>query len=57
MHINLPGESLNGDIVNDGLFNRATSQISEKYNVDILIHSDYDRKAGGTGPDEKQRFQ
>lgn len=45
MHINLPGESLNGDIVNDGLFNRDLA-IEEKYNVDIQYIQITNAKAG-----------
>lgn len=34
MHVNMPGDSLNGDIVNDALYERDL-YIEDKYNVDI----------------------
>lgn len=47
MHINLPGEELNGDIINDSLYERDLA-IEERYNIDIEYVQIVNAAAGTT---------
>lgn len=47
MHVNMPGDSMNGDIVNDALYERDAA-ISDRFNINIEYVSSSDAKTGTT---------
>ena len=47
MHVNLPGEELNGDIINDSLYERDLA-IEDRYNIDIEYVQIVNAAAGTT---------